>query len=470
MDGINKNLHEECGLFGVYGPGLDVARLTYFGLFALQHRGQESAGIAISDGRSISLHKNMGLVAEVFDEDTLDKMTGQLAVGHVRYSTTGASSLINAQPLVFRWAKGMIALAHNGNLSNVVELRRELFSGGTVFQSSTDSEVVVNLIARYCRSSLEEALIKCMIDLKGAYSLLVMVEDKLFGVRDPYGFRPLCIGRLGDAFILASESCALDTVGATFVRDVEPGEIVVIDRNGLTSHRPLGLQRRATCIFEYIYFARPDSNIDGINVTEARREMGRMLAREKQVDADVVIAVPDSGTSAAAGYAQESGIPFDQGLMKNRYIGRTFIQPAQKMRDIGVRLKLNPMPRVIKGKRVILVDDSIVRGTTSSKIVQMLREAGAREVHMMVSSPPLFYPCYYGIDISERSELIAASHDLEGIREFIGADSLQYLSLEGLLQAMGCPGDRFCVACFNGDYPLPVPPAEEDGKYVLELG
>lgn len=470
MDELKQGWHEECGLFGIYGPGLDVSKLTYYGLYALQHRGQESAGIAVSDGSLIKLHKGMGLVAEVFNEDSIKKLDGEVAIGHVRYTTAGNSSLINAQPLLFHWGKGMIALAHNGNLTNAAELRRQMYSSGAVFQTESDSEVIVNLIARSGNghNSLEEAVSRCLNDLVGAYTLLIMVADKLVGVRDCHGVRPLCIGRLGDAYILASESCALDIVGAEFVRDVAPGEIVVIDKNGLTSLQPRKQRELAGCAFEYIYFARPDSNIDGINVTEARREMGRMLARENKVDADVVISVPDSGTAAALGYAQESGLPFEEGLMKNRYIGRTFIQPLQKMRDIGVKLKLNPMPRVLQGKRVIMVDDSIVRGTTSSIIVQMLRDAGAKEVHMMVSSPPIYYPCYYGIDTSGRSELIAACRNQEEIREYIGADSLHYLSLPGLIKALGNLENRFCTACFSGKYPIPIPAEAEENEPIRE--
>ena len=459
----------ECGVFGIYGPKEDVARITYFGLYALQHRGQESAGIAASDGKSIKLHKNMGLVAEVFDDQIIDTLQGKLAIGHVRYSTTGASLHVNAQPMVFRYLQGMVALAHNGNLTNASQLRHSLAATGSVFQTSTDTEVIVNLIARYGQSTIEESLMKCMIDIKGAYSLVVMTEDKLIGVRDPFGVRPLCIGKLNDSYILASESCALDTVGAQLIRDVEPGEIVVIDKNGISSKRVLNSERQATCIFEYIYFARPDSIIDGEGVTEARRAMGRRLAAESPVDADLVISVPDSGTAPAKGYAEAIGLPFEEGLMKNRYIGRTFIQPTQAMREVGVRLKLNAIRSLVEGKRIVLVDDSIVRGTTSSKIVKMLREAGVKEIHMMVSSPPVTYPCYYGIDTSQREELIAVKHDVEAIRKYIGADSLHYLTLEGMLSVMKNPANKFCVACFNGDYAIEVEKTS-CGKSALERG
>jgi amidophosphoribosyltransferase len=459
---------DECGVFGIYGPGLDVARLAYYGLYALQHRGQESAGIAVGDGKRIHLQKGMGLVSEVFGHEKLNSFQGYIATGHVRYSTTGTSHLINAQPLVFRCSRGMIGLSHNGNLTNVQELRSQLFSNGSVFQSSTDSEVIVNLIARYSQGSIVDSIVKAMIDIKGAYSLVIQTENSLIGVRDPHGFRPLCLGRRGDAYVIASESCALDTVGAEFIRDVEPGEIIIIDEKGLTSRKVLHGSRKAHCIFEYIYLARPDSTMDGFNVNKVRREMGRQLAREYPVDADIVIPVPDSGKTAAWGFALESGIPFDEGLMKNRYIGRTFIQPDQGSRDLGVRLKLNPVREVLEGKRVVVVDDSIVRGTTSGKIVNMIRESGAKEVHFCLSSPPIIKSCYYGIDTSNKGELIAANKNVEEIRKYIGADGLHYLSLEGLLSVFGDRQDNFCAACFSGDYPVEIPDAAVNGKHILE--
>lgn len=465
-DWFDDKPKEECGLFGIYGPEMDVARLTYYGLYALQHRGQESAGIAVSDGRHIDVHKDMGLVSEVFSGESLGKLNGKMAIGHVRYSTTGSSHVANAQPLVFRYIKGMLSLAHNGNLTNTAELRDSLGRNGSVFQTTTDSEVIVNLIARYSQSAPEEALMKCMIDLKGAYCLLVMAGGKLFGVRDPHGFRPLCIGKKDNAYILASESCALDTVGATFVRDVEPGEIVMLDDSGLTSIQVLRAASRSFCVFEYIYFARPDSTIDGINVAWARRQMGVQLAKEAPINADIVIPVPDSGKGAALGYSLASGIPFEEGLIKNRYIGRTFIQPTQEMRALAVRLKLNANRGVIKGKRVIMVDDSIVRGTTSSKLVQMMREAGATQVHMLVCSPPVLHPCYYGIDTAEREKLIATQKQIEEIREHIGADSLHYLSREGMLKSLG--REEQCLACFSGDYPVECPQGGDASKYTLE--
>jgi len=456
---------EECGVFGIYAPEQEVARQTYYGLYALQHRGQESAGIAVSNGRNIKLHKGMGLVSEVFSARTLEELKGKMAIGHVRYSTTGSSLLTNAQPLVVYYQKGMMALAHNGNLTNTAELREEMGKDGAVFQTTIDTEVIINLIARYCRASLEDAIVKAMLDLRGAYALVILAENKLIGVRDPYGVRPLCIGQVEGRYCLASESCALDTIGAEFVRDVLPGEIITIDEEGLHARQGLPAQKSAGCAFEYIYFARPDSTIDELNVTESRRRMGIELAREYPVEADIVIPVPDSGMTAALGYAEASGIPFAQGLLKNRYVGRTFIQPSQEMREVAVRLKLNANAQVLRGKRVIMIDDSIVRGTTSSRLVDMVRKAGAKEVHLLISSPPVLYPCYYGIDTAEREKLIATQLDVEGIREFVGADSLHYLSEAGVSRALE---DRsVCLACFNGDYPVGISTGTKD-KLELE--
>lgn len=457
--------NEECGVFGIYAPGQDVARHTYYGLYALQHRGQESAGIAVSDGHNIQVHKGMGLVSEVFSARVLSELSGKMAIGHVRYSTTGSSLLANAQPIVVYYQKGMMALAHNGNLTNAAELREELGKDGSVFQTTVDTEVILSLIARYWRGSLEDAIVKTMLDLRGAYALVILAEDKLIGVRDPFGVRPLCIGILDGRYCLASESCALDTIGAEFVRDVLPGEIITIDENGMKARQGLPSQRCAGCSFEYIYFARPDSVMDGLNVTESRRRMGIELAREYPIDADIVIPVPDSGMTAALGYSEESGIPFAQGLLKNRYVGRTFIQPSQEMREVAVRLKLNANAQVVKGKRVIMIDDSIVRGTTSSRLVEMLRKAGAKEVHLLICSPPVLFPCYYGIDTAEREKLIATQLDNEGIREYVGADSLHYLSETGVTRAL--EERSVCLACFNGDYPVAIP-AEMAGKYELE--
>ncbi|MDR3270979.1 MAG: amidophosphoribosyltransferase, partial [Peptococcaceae bacterium] len=429
------------------------------------HRGQESAGIAVSDGRNIDVYKGMGLVADVFSDARLAQLRGKMSIGHVRYSTTGSSRLLNAQPLVVYYQHGMMALAHNGNLTNAQELRQELAKDGAIFQTTVDTEVIINLIARYRRGSIEDALVKTMLDLRGSYALAIMAEGKLMGVRDPYGFRPLCIGKLDEHYCLASESCALDTIGAELIREVEPGEIVTIDEEGLRSRQGLPPMRKAVCSFEYIYFARPDSTISGINVTESRRRMGGELARECPLDADIVIPIPDSGTAAAIGYATATGIKFEEGLLKNRYVGRTFIQPTQQMREIAVRMKLNANSRILKGKRVIMIDDSIVRGTTSSKIVEMVRQAGATEVNLLISSPPVRYSCHYGIDTAERERLIAVQMDVEGIRQHIGADYLYYLSEEGLLRALGV--DEACLACFNGDYPTPI--TEEDRtKYDFE--
>ncbi len=460
-------MEEACGVFGIYAPNLDVARQTYYGLYALQHRGQESAGIAVSDGASINLHKAMGLVSDAFTEEIINKLKGHCAIGHVRYSTTGASLMTNAQPLLCRYLQGNLAVAHNGNLTNTNELREKLAANGSVFQSTIDSEVIVNLIARYGQSTIEEALMKCMIDIKGSYALVVMTENKLIGVRDPFGNRPLCVGKLGENYIIASESCALDALGAEFVRDVEPGEIVTIDDKGITTRRFFTPADSANCIFEYIYFARPDSNIDGINVMQARRAMGQELAKEHPIKADLVIPVPDSGIAGALGFAESSGIYFEMALMKNRYVGRTFIKPDQSERDLAVRLKLNPVGNIVKGKRVVLVDDSIVRGTTAKKIVRMMREKGAKEVHMMVTSPPVISPCYYGIDTSERNQLIASKYSIEEVAKHIEADSLCYLSLAGLYKALG-RDKGFCTACLNGQYPIAILDEQELGKHVLE--
>jgi len=461
-------LREECGVFGVYAPGRDVAKLTYFGLYALQHRGQESAGIAVSDGETIKLHREMGLVSQVFNDRVLGQLQGHLAVGHVRYSTTGSSLLVNAQPLVVNYVQGMLALAHNGNLTNARRLRRELERQGSVFQTTIDSEVIVSLLARLDKPTIEERIIACMQQIQGAYSLVLMTENKLIGVRDPHGFRPLCLGRTTGGYILASESCALDTVGAEFIRDLLPGEMVVIDANGVTSYQAAKADRLATCIFEFIYFARPDSNIDGINIHMAREEMGRQLAREHPTNVDLVVPVPDSGIPAALGFAAQSGVPFATALIKNRYIGRTFIQPEQQMRDMGVAVKLNPIRQMVQGKRIALIDDSIVRGTTSRRLVAMLREAGAEEVHLYVSSPPITHSCYYGIDTSARGDLIASTREVEQIRQTIGADGLYYLSMEGLLQAVKLPSANFCTACFCGTYPTATGEEDAVDKFALE--
>jgi len=468
----SDKLHEECGIFGIFSRDDDVALNTYWGLYALQHRGQESAGIALTDGCSMDIQRGMGLVGEVFRKGPPEMPNANIAIGHVRYSTTGSSLLINTQPLMVNFSGGHLSLAHNGNLTNAREMRAALEKKGSVFQTTIDSEVIVHLIARSTKKAIEERILDCMPQVEGAYCLVVMTENKLIGIRDPHGFRPLCIGRLNGSWILASESCALDTVGAELVRDVEPGEMVIIDDSGLTSRKFSQTASRALCVFEYIYFARPDSVIDGQSVYEARFAMGRQLAKDSGFKADLVISVPDSGTVAALGFSYESGIPFAEGLMKNRYIGRTFIQPEQKNRDLGVRIKLNANKAVIAGKSVIMVDDSIVRGTTSGKIVRMLKEAGATAVHMCVSSPPIGYPCYYGIDTAVRKELVAASKQVDEIRQFIGADSLYYLSLDGLYSSLPhIKSDTMCYACFNSCYPANVPCGADCGnKFVFESG
>ena len=457
---------EECGIYGVYSPTEDVSEMTYLGLFALQHRGQESAGIALTDGAWIDVKKGMGLVTEVFRSELPHLDHAQIAIGHVRYATTGFSLAANAQPLRVNYAGGALALAHNGDLTNAAWIRRDLESKGTVFQTTIDSEVFVHLIARSQKATIEERILETAQKVRGAFCLTIMTENKLIGVRDPQGFRPLCIGRMEEGgWVLSSETCALDVNGASFVRDVLPGEMVVVENGALRSYRFTNGQDVASCIFEYIYFARPDSIIDGQSVHAARFEMGRVLARESGLRGDVVISVPDSGTTAATGFAYETGIPFAEGLIKNRYIGRTFIQPTQKQRDTAVKLKLSPVRSVVEGKSVIMVDDSIVRGTTSGKIVRLLRNAGAREIHVCISSPPITDPCYYGIDTSVRKELISATKSLEEIRDFIGADSLHFISIEGLRTCVPALNpDHMCYACFNNQYPVP----EEDA--ALDVG
>lgn len=455
---------EECGIYGVYSPTEDVSEMTYLGLFALQHRGQESAGIALTDGAWIDVKKGMGLVTEVFRSELPHLDHAQIAIGHVRYATTGFSLAANAQPLRVNYAGGALALAHNGDLTNAAWIRRDLESKGTVFQTTIDSEVFVHLIARSQKATIEERILETAQKVRGAFCLTIMTENKLIGVRDPQGFRPLCIGRTEEGgWVLSSETCALDVNGASFVRDVLPGEMVVVENGTLRSYRFTNGQDVASCIFEYIYFARPDSIIDGQSVHAARFEMGRVLARESGLRGDVVISVPDSGTTAATGFAYETGIPFAEGLIKNRYIGRTFIQPTQKQRDTAVKLKLSPVRSVVEGKSVIMVDDSIVRGTTSGKIVRLLRNAGAREIHVCISSPPITDPCYYGIDTSVRKELISATKSLEEIRDFIGADSLHFISIEGLRTCVPALNpDHMCYACFNNQYPVPEQDAALD--------
>ncbi|MBW1982121.1 MAG: amidophosphoribosyltransferase [Deltaproteobacteria bacterium] len=458
---------EECGVFGVYGHP-DTARLIYFGLYALQHRGQESAGISVADGKRMLHHKGMGLVSEIFDENVLASLPGNLGIGHVRYSTTGSSMLINAQPFCITHSGCSLAIAHNGNLVNAHILRKKLENQGSIFQSTMDSEVIVHLIARQIIRGLEEALIYALSEIEGAYSLVLSTEKQLIAARDPYGFRPMCLGMIdNDAYVIASETCALDLIGACYLRDVEPGEVVFIDEGGLRSRHLPKASRSAFCIFEFIYFARPDSNIFGQNVYLARKRQGHEMAREYPVTADFVMPFPDSGNYAALGFAEASRIPLEMGVIRNHYVGRTFIQPTQAMRDFGVKVKLNPVRPLLKGKRLVIIEDSIIRGTTSRNRIKALREVGAKEVHMAVSCPPHRYPCHYGIDFPTRKELIAARHTVEGIRDFLELDSLHYLTLEGLLRAINMDSAGFCLACFNGNYPVSF--SQDLDKHCMEV-
>jgi amidophosphoribosyltransferase len=455
---------EACGLFGVWAPGEDVARLTYFGLFALQHRGQESAGIAVSDKQNILVYRDLGLVNQVFDERTLATLHGDLGIGHTRYSTTGSTTWENAQPSFKTDGNRGLALGHNGNLVNTGDLATRVGRRGP---ATTDSDLVAALLAREAED-LETAALRVLPTLQGAFSFVMMDERSVFGVRDPHGLRPLAIGRLGEGgWVLASETAALDIVGARYVREVEPGELVSIDERGLRSMRYAEAPQPALCLFEFVYLARADSRLYGRTIHEARREMGRSLSRQAPVRAEMVMPVPDTGHSAAAGFAEESGIPYGEGLIKNRYVHRTFIEPTPALRQRGVRMKLNPLPEAIRGKRLAVVDDSIVRGTTTRQIVQMLRDAGATEVHMRITSPPIKWPCYYGIDMSTRDELVAANMSIDEIRDFIGADSLAHLELPALVEATGAPADTFCRACFDGEYPVPVE-ALTTSKHLLE--
>jgi amidophosphoribosyltransferase len=454
---------EECGLFGVWAPGEDVSRLTYFGLFAQQHRGQESAGMAVSDGQHILVYKELGLVSQVFNEATLTTLQGDLGIGHTRYSTTGSTTWENAQPAFKTDGERSLALGHNGNLVNTAELAER---AGRAAAATTDSDLVAGILAGRLKAGLWDASLAVLPDLRGAFCFVMMDERSLYAARDPHGLRPLSIGRLPNGYCIASETCALDIVGATFIRDIEPGELIRIDDRGPRSARFAESPRKALCIFEFVYLARADSRIQGTTVHEVRRELGRRLAVEAPAHADMVIPVPDTGHSAAQGYAEVSGIPYGEGLMKNRYVGRTFIQPSQSLRERGVKLKLNPIPDAIRGKRLVVIDDSIVRGTTTRQIVQALREAGATEVHTRITCPPIQWPCFYGIDMPTRHELVASDLSVEEIRRFVGADSLGYLSLEGMVAATGAPKDDFCRACFDGEYPIEVP--EGAGKFLLE--
>lgn len=462
LDPMNGDtLNEECGVFGIYGHE-HAGHLTYYGLHALQHRGQESAGIAWMDEDKLRYHKGMGLVSETFSMERLEAMNGQRAIGHVRYTTNGDSGLVNAQPLVFNYRGGTMALAHNGSLVNAAQIKRYLERQGSIFQTTSDTEVIAHLIARSAYDELEYALQEALSMIKGAYALLIMQDDAIMAALDPNGLRPLSLGKLGDSYLLASETCAFQAVGGEYVREVEPGEMVIIDKHGLRSVRFAQQAAPSICSFEYIYFARPDSDVHGVNVHQARKRLGAVLAAEQPVAADVVTGVPDSSMSAAIGYAETAGIPYELGLIKNRYVGRTFIQPNQNLRAQGVRMKLSPVKKVVEGKRVVMIDDSIVRGTTMSRLVQMLKEAGAAEVHVRISSPPVAYPCYYGIDTSSREELIVAQKSIEEIRQYLGADSLSFLSVDGLLKALDRPLSQrdcgLCLACFNGDYPTEIYP------------
>jgi len=452
----DDKLHEECGVFGVYSSKeCPAAEITYLGLLGLQHRGQESAGITVSLDGTLTTYKGMGLVSEVFRDDAVKELNGgNAAIGHVRYSTTGSSNIENAQPLEGHCKLGSLAVAHNGNLVNAEIIRSLMEDGGAIFQTSSDTEVILNMVARGAGNGIEKAVRDAARAIKGSYAIVLFIDNKLIGVRDPHGIRPLCLGKLDDCWILASESCALNTVGAELVRDLEPGEIVVVDENGVISLGHDQASKLSTCIFEYIYFARPDSQIDGINVMEARKRCGAEFFKENPIDADIVVAVPDSGISAAIGYSEASGIPFEMGFIKNRYIGRTFIAPSQEIREKAVSVKLNVVKSVVEGKRVILIDDSIVRGTTSRHLVTLMRKAGAREVHLGIVSPPIKYPCYFGIDTPATEELIASGKDVEEICNDIGADSLGYISLDGLTRALSTEDMHFCNGCLTGSYPL----------------
>lgn len=465
-DSRNDYPREECGVFAIYGHP-EAARVTFFGLFALQHRGQESAGIVSADGCDIWDHRGMGLVSEVFHEDNLAKLKGYLAIGHVRYSTTGSSTLTNAQPFLAHHADEYYAIGHNGNLTNTQALRSALEDRGSIFQSTMDTEVFIHLMAPHLKNGLEDAIVKAFSQVEGAYSLVMMTRHKLIAVRDPRGFRPLCLGRINDGWVIASETCAFDLVGATYVRDVKPGEIIIIDETGLKSYEPFPAVKHAHCIFELIYFARPDSQIFGQNVYMCRKRLGHRLAKEYCPDADIAMPFPDSGNYAALGFAEESGIPFEMGMIRNHYVGRTFIQPTQPVRDFGVRVKLNPVRTLLEGKRVVIIEDSIIRGTTSRNRVRNLRENGVKEIHMLISCPPTRHPCPYGIDFSSKGELIAAQKgSVDKIAAFVGLDSLYYLSVEGMVEATGMKMDEVCLACYTGDYPLQPP--ENTNKYCFE--
>lgn len=447
--------HEECGVVGVYGHP-EAANLAYLGLYSLQHRGQESAGIAASDGESMNLEVGMGLVADIFNDKRLGKLPGRMAIGHNRYSTAGASKLVNAQPCLINYSEGSLALAHNGNLVNAQEIRKELGDQGAIFQSTNDSEVIVHLMAQARGKNFVDRASNALAQVKGAYSLLLMTEDELIAGRDPHGFRPLCLGKLDDGFIVASESCVFDLIEAEYIREVEPGELLLFNRDGMRSFFPFPKAQKRQCVFEHIYFSRPDSYIFSENVYDVRKAMGRALAQESPADADLVIPVPDSGMVSAKGYSDESGIPWELGLIRNHYVGRTFIEPQSQIRHFGVKVKLNAVKNVIKGQRIVIIDDSIVRGTTSRKIVKMIRDAGAREVHVRITAPPIHFSCFYGIDTPTKNELIASTHTLEETRKYLTADSLEYLSQRKMMEVFANEKTNYCTACFDGKYPVKI--------------
>ncbi|OFW39699.1 MAG: amidophosphoribosyltransferase [Acidobacteria bacterium RIFCSPLOWO2_12_FULL_67_14b] len=458
---------DECGVFGIYGHA-EASKMAYLGLYSLQHRGQESAGIASADGTKVRAVRQMGYVNDIFNETTLAPLVGHIAIGHTRYSTAGDSKLLNAQPILIDCVHGQVGICHNGNIVNADEIRERLVRAGSIFQTNSDTEVVLHLYARSRAGSVEDAVVESITQLTGAFSLAMITRDQLIAVRDPHGFRPLALGRLGESWVVCSETCALDLIGATYVRDVEPGEVVIVGPDGLRSIKPFPASRLSHCIFEHVYFARPDSEVFGESVNEVRTNLGRELARETGVPADVIVPIPDSGVCAAIGYSEEAKIPLRFGLIRNHYVGRTFIEPAQSIRHFGVKVKLNPVKSILTGRRVVLIDDSIVRGTTSRKIVKMVRAAGAAEVHLRISCPPTISPCFYGVDTPRRQELIAATHSLEEIRKYIAADTLGYLSLGGLLSSVNGKGAAYCTSCYTGQYPVAFP-RDHSGYLQLTL-
>lgn len=464
----DRKINEKCGVFGIYAPGKKVAEIIFYGLQALQHRGQESAGIAVSDGENILIFKDLGLVSQVFNEQNIAPLQGHIGIGHTRYSTTGMNIWRNSQPLYRMFKNESFAIAHNGNLINVKEIRNEQIKKGINFETTTDTEVIASFIESSEKENIEDAIKEATGKIKGSYSLVILTKDEVFGIRDPHGFRPLVLGSLEGSYVIASETCALDIIDAKFIREIDPGEIIVVNKDGMRSQMMLPVDRISMCVFELIYFARPDSYMHNKNMFEVRHRLGQELAKESPADADIVIPVPDSGTPAAIGYSAESKIPYAEGFIKNRYIGRTFIQPKQETRELSVKLKLNPLRDIIRGKKLVVVDDSIVRGTTSKKIVKMLYNAGAKEVHMRITCPPLIYPCYYGVDMATRKEFIANHKTLEDIREFIKVDSLKYLTMDGLVKAVGESKEKFCFACFNGEYPVQIPENIEYDKYSID--